>query len=221
MSKLMSSKISIKKSQLMIILGVVIIIALGVLVYYNWDNLKWDKTLAKVNGESIKESEVERVKQAFKQQTGIEANSSQAIDQLVSRKLLLQEVERRGISTSEEEVEQILLVRLEEMGSNLEEFKVEVEVSGDYNELISAYKEQFNLEKLVEEITLEENITVSEEEIKEFYELYEESLASGGNDTSYNEIKDQIKEVLLQQKQSESIYNLIEDLKSSSEIVYY
>ena len=218
----MSNQIKIRKSHIQLFVFVVLILFVGVLVYSNWDKIKPDKTVAEVNGEKIKSEEIKKVQEAFNKQTGTEINESLAIEQLVSRKLLLQEAEKKGIHSSKEDVEIFLSEKLIEIGSNLDEFKVQVKNSGgDYSELVEAYQEQLILQKLVNQLSEEKEIFVSEQEARQFYDKNGEIFEQGGEDTEFEIVKEQIMEVLLQQKQGEMISNQVEELRLNSTIVYY
>lgn len=215
-------KITIKKSQIWISLIVIVAIILLVLIYMNWDELKPDVKKVGVNGHIIYGEEVERVKQAFKQQTGTEINDSQALEQLIGRTLLIQEAQKRNIIISDSEVELLLTQQAGQYGLDLNSFKSQMKDSGvDYNELFEAYRDQIQMQELVTKIMEERNVSVSEVEIREFYDSNKEIFEEGGEEMSYENMKEQIELIIKQQKGSEVITDFIEELKIESEIVYY
>lgn len=114
---------------------------------------------ALVNGEPIARDELF---EAMYAQGGREA-----LDQLITRKLLLQEAERLGISVSEEEInEEIQGIIDESFDGSEEDFRMILEY---YGLTYDAFKEDARLNLLVRKLAME-NIDTSEESARQFFE---------------------------------------------------
>lgn len=216
----MVNELKIKKKNLIICFVILLILIVGVIIYFNWGKIKPDKTIALVNGEKIYLSEVETLQKAANI-SGQQVNESVAIDQIISRKLLVQESQRRGISVTDEEVEKMIQDQIDQSGQTMESFQKQLKEKGvDYDKLFEAYKTQVILQKLIGQISEEKNITVTDTEAKDFYNKNKQLFNQGGQVTDFETVKDTIKRVLLQQKQSVEIYKLIDELKAKATITY-
>ncbi len=216
----MGKEIKIKKKNLKIIGILIGGLLLFSLIFLNWEKIKPDQIVAKVNGEKIYLSEVELLQTAVKT-NGQEINQSVATEQLVARELLVQESAQREIIVSDEEVEQIINNQLTQSGQSMKEFKQMLGERGtNYEKFFEAYRTQLILQKLMTEVSEERNLSVSDKEIDDFYKENKQLFGQLEGTTTVEQIKDQIRYILEQQKQSEVIYELVEDLKQHSEIEY-
>jgi len=136
---------------------------------------------------------------------------SEVINQIATRKVLLNEANRREYSIDLDEVESHLR-NISEM--DIEEIKNIIETQGlDYSEFLEEQKEEMIFFKLVDEEIKNQEIT--EEEIKEFYE-FQFSGMQGSPD--YDEVSEEIKDFLAEQKAYDSLSNLAEKLISEINI---
>jgi FKBP-type peptidyl-prolyl cis-trans isomerase (trigger factor) len=139
-----------------------------------------NKTVALVNGEEIKNSDLLTSIQQFTQVAaaqGVDTSSAaaqtdiktQALDVLVNTRLLKQDATNKGYSVSDEVAnerletikteiggEEVLTQRMTELGIKMEQLKRDI-------------KDELLIQQLLDAIFLEANISVSEAEILEFY----------------------------------------------------
>jgi hypothetical protein len=219
--------VTLNKKHISIGIAIIILIILGGVVYFNWENIKDlmpSKTVALVNGVKINQQELDRAIQAVQSQTTATVNETEVVDQLVARELLVQEAEKRGITTSVEEAEALLITHLSQQGATLEDLKSKLNKQSDYDFIIQGYEEQISLGKLTDQIFEGEDLSVSDIEAKEFFDKNQKLfnlVQSNGKNATYSDVKDQIKILLEQQKQNAVIGELIDSLKNQSEIEYY
>ncbi|MBS3072580.1 SurA N-terminal domain-containing protein [Candidatus Pacearchaeota archaeon] len=219
--------ITLNKKQIMVGIVVIALIIAGVIIYMNWSNIEGlmpSKTVALVNGIKINQDELDQAISAIKGQTNGVVNETQVIEQLVARELLVQETNKRGITVSVEEAEMLLSQHLSQQGATIDDLKSQLNKKSDYDFIIKGYQEQIALGKLTDQLLVSENISVSDEEAKEFFDKNQHLfnlVQSNGKNATYNDVKDSIKQLLEQQKENNVIGELINSLKNQSEIVYY
>ncbi|MEK6873231.1 MAG: SurA N-terminal domain-containing protein [Nanoarchaeota archaeon] len=219
--------VTLNKKQ--IIIGVIILalVIIGVIVYFNWNNIKDllpSKTIAMVNGAKIDQKKLDQAISSVQSQTQGAVNQTQVIDQLIARELLIQEAGKRGITTSAEEAETLLSQHLSQQGATIDDLKAKLAKKSDYDFIIKGYEEQISLGKLTEQIFQDQEIIVSDQETREFFDKNPKLfnlVQSNGKNATYNDVKDQIKVLLEQQKQNKVVGELVSSLKNQSEIVYY
>ena len=219
--------VTLNKRHIAVGIAIIILIILCVVIYFNWENIKGlmpSKTVALVNGVKINQQELDRAIQAVQSQTTATVNETEVVNQLVARELLVQEAEKRGITTSVEEAETLLITHLSQQGATLEDLKSKLNKQSDYDFIIQGYKEQISLGKLTDQLFEGEELSVSDMEAKEFFDKNQKLfnlVQSNGKNATYSDVKDQIKVLLEQQKQNAVIGELIDSLKNQSEIEYY
>ncbi|MFW5865616.1 MAG: SurA N-terminal domain-containing protein, partial [Nanoarchaeota archaeon] len=176
-------------------------------------------TLATVNGEEITSEDVSEIQESVFSQ-GQEIPEEQAIELLVNQKVLEQKAQEEEITVSDEEVESSIEEQLSPQGATLEDYKEQLKAQGiSYDEHLEILKKDFATEKFLY-IKLEgENFEVSEEEAREYYNMYA-SQSPEEEVPSYEEMEEQIVANLEQQKRQEAIENLIQDFKSDADIEY-
>jgi len=161
--------------------------------------------VAMVNGQPI--SRLVLIKELEKQY------GKETLDVLITQALIWQEAEKQGVTVSSEELDQEIK-RIEE----------EVAAQGqDLNQLLSTQgmtqdglKEQIKIQKVAEKI-VGKDIEVTDEEVDTYFT---ENEASPSGDTITEEIKQNIRQQLEQQKLNEGINLWIESLRNSAEITY-
>ncbi len=138
------------------------------------------------------------------------------LNTMIERQLIMEQADKMEIEVdvSDEDVEDTvseildnndmseeeLIEKLEEQNSTLEQFKQDIRDS-----LQVSNRMQQTIEKSYDQVQ------VTEEEIKE---IYEES----GQEKEYNEIKGQLKEQILSEKQNKAFNNWLENIKAEAEI---
>ena len=193
--------------------------------------------VAEVNGEEIAKEEFEQVYTSQFQQasmmqemTGEEVNQdemkTQIADGMVSERLLIQEAENRDISASEEDVDAMISEIVEANGMQSEdEFFTAMEESGmSEDEIRAELEKQVKVEALIAEETGE--IEPTDEELEKIYDeqiaAREEAQSEGeGEETeapSFEDVKPQIEEQLISEKQAEAAQGLAEELREDADV---
>lgn len=120
-----------------------------------------------VNGDEITNEELQN-RLAFMQTMGVQATQDQALDEIVTEKLLLQEANRRNVDVSKEEIDQEYNAILAANGLTEEDLKSQLEsgsVSFDYFE--TYFENNLIISKLIDQVISE--IEVSDEDINLYY----------------------------------------------------
>jgi len=147
------------------------------------------------------------------------------LDSLIDNVLLKQAAEEADITLTQAEIDEIYEQQkssiLEQNQMSEEQFLSVLEQQGYENE--AAYKEEFSnnpqikINKLIEEEVMAD-IEISEEELKQAYEENKDALEQSGQDTSFEEIKPRLEQMLKQQQQSQAINEYLEELRENAEI---
>ncbi len=156
--KILSEKLKVylKPQLLIIVLLAVAVVVLGAILLQQ-EPLR-DRAVATVNGEPITEGELFEVMYA--------QGGREALDQLVTRKLIAQEAEKVGISVSEAELdEEINAIVEESFQGSQDEFVTVLEY---YGLSLEEFKEDARLNLLVRKLALEQ-VDPSEEEAREYF----------------------------------------------------
>lgn len=186
-SKRAIPQMTFKRSYLFIAVGVVLIVAL---LYY-FRNVF---IVATVNGEPITRLAVIKELEA--------QGGKQVTDSLVTQALIRQDAKAKGVSASQEEIDQEIQTveeLYEQQGQDLEQVLSLRGMSRD--DLVSQIELKILLDKLVG------NVEVTEEEVTEFIEQNNE--AYGGTLTE-EDVRAQLEDQKLSEKSSEYITNLQE-----------
>jgi len=133
-----------------------------------------------------------------------------SINTLVEQELLKQAANDEGIEVTEEEVESKYEELMADNGDNVNEFLEEYNLNAD------AFKNQISFSLYLNEyMETFLQVEVSEDEVKEFYEKLKEE---NENTSEFEEIKAQIKERIVTQKQQEKVKEILDELKEKSTI---
>lgn len=173
-----------------------------------------DEVFATVNDEEITEQEVSEMQDSSAQQ-GAEMSEKNALEQLIDQKLLLQEAKSEGFNVTEEEAKQFIEKELEKQGTSLEEYKSSLEQmpGTTYEEVLDDLKDQILIQNYIDAQT--ENVEeTTDQEIEEYRGLLE-------NQTPDEEYSDEeVKEFVKQQKATQQMQLLIQELKEKANIEY-
>lgn len=193
--------------------------------------------VAEINGEEISKEEFEQVytgqfQQAamMQEMTGEEVNQDemkqQVADGLVSERLLVQEAENRDISSSQEDVDAMISEITEANGMESEdEFFTAMEESGMSEDDVRAELEkQVKVDGLISEEA--GDVEPTDEELEEAYDeqiaAREEAQSEGeGEETeapSFEDVKPQIEEQLVREKEAEAAQGLAEELREDADV---
>lgn len=205
------------KNYIWIIVGVGILIA-GFLMYFFGGN---SNVVATVNGEEITKdlvsSRVESAKILLQSQGASVGNEqalmNQALEQVIDETLIIQKAKEDGISASQEEVDEQYDILVQEFGSKAQlkkEMRNRGISSGEIKDEIAKY---IIVEKYLNKET--SGIEVSEEEVKNYYETLTQS---NENSPDYENVKESLKNTLLQRKIQKEIASILETLRQKAEI---
>ncbi len=162
--------------------------------------------VATVNGQPI--SRLEYYKELEKKE------GKSVLDDLITKKIIFQEAENKGVFVSKSQVdEELNKIRnsVAQQGTTLEEV---LSYQGmTYNQLIENINIQIMLEGL-----LKDKINISDDEIKA---RYDENKDIYGKDKTFEDLKDDIRYQLYQEKITSAYKNWIEDKRNSSKIDKY
>jgi hypothetical protein len=175
------------------------------------------------------EKEVDRMK-ALYEQDGVDPEEFIAeirdgvINSLINQEILTQEAIKRGFSVNEEEVLNEINMYKEQMGED--EFFEVLEIN-DLTE--PEFIELLMNEYLIDEFLSSEvqNIEVTEEEMQEIYDFYKAQAEAGTEEgqeaefPAFDEIRNELEQMVRSDKEQEYILNLIEELKADITIQIY
>lgn len=150
------------------------------------------------------------------------------LDSLIDRELQSQKIEDMGITASEEEVEKTVDQQIKSTIESNKKYETEEDLKKAYesqgNQSYEAAKD--NLRKQVKQSILHnklrEKITsgvqVTEKEMKTFYEENKESYKEDGTIKPFEEVKDQVKNTVLQQKKNQAWNKWLQEVKEEANI---
>ena len=162
--------------------------------------------IAKVKGRPI--SRLEYIKELEKNDKGV------VLDNMITKSIIFQEADKNGIKISDADIQtELTNIRLsvESQGTTLEEILLYQGIT--YEQLL----ENIEIQKILE-IILKDNITVTDEEVKE---SYEENKDIYGSEKTFEELEESIRYQLIQSKITDSYKTWLDGKKSSSNIQKY
>lgn len=141
-------------------------------------------------------------------------SGKQALDTLIARTLILQEAKRKNVSISDEEISQ-----------EIEKISQQVESQGQSLEQILAFQGltrkdlegQIRVQKIAEKL-VGASVEVSDEEAAEYFENNKSMFSEG---TTFDQVKEEIKNQLKQEKINQEIQAWFDNLKKSAKINYF
>ncbi|MEK7812474.1 MAG: SurA N-terminal domain-containing protein [Candidatus Desantisbacteria bacterium] len=149
--------------------------------------------LATVNGEKITVADMDRqleeMPPAYKEMFADPANREKLLTRLIKEKLLLQEAK-----------------------------KAKLEQREDIQKKIKAIKDQLLVQEVIN-LNIISKITISDKEVSDYYKANEEKIQQYAKGKSFNEIKGQLKEIVIQEKQNNHFEKWIKDLENKAKIV--
>ncbi|MFH2028096.1 MAG: SurA N-terminal domain-containing protein [Nanoarchaeota archaeon] len=217
MAKKNTPKNSKKKnsSTVAIIIAAIVIIVILYVVIKNTGLISMFGVAAVVNGESITVNELDQKYENLPEQYKVIITKDILLDQLINSKLLIQESKKQGFEVTEEEIQDEIDSIKDESFESDEEFQQflnENKISIEY--LNKQTYDQILINKLLEKEIISK-IEVSESKIKSFYGANKELL---GN-VSYDEVKEQIRESILEDLSTGAIETYVGQLRSKAEII--
>jgi len=183
------------------------------------EKLSNEEPVANVNGEEIKGidynpvyTQVKTMMYQYGQDVSdLEAIQKQTTNILVEQELIKQDAEKLGIEVTEEEAQEEL-DKIKESGTE-EEFAAVLE---QYNMSEEDFKNQL-LNDLITVKYMEDQfkVEVTDEEVQEYYEQLKEQNSEIGE---FEEVESQIKDILVNEQQSEQLRARVDELMESAEV---
>jgi len=177
--------------------------------------------VAKVNGESILQSEFdEHFKQELK---GVDESDTEAlvrikkqiVEELIDNKLLSQAANKSGIEVTQEDIDAQTSLIEQQIGGRESFLKQLTELGIDEDKFKSDIKSQLIIQKYILENVDISSVSVTDDEVTSFYEKIK---TTQDNVPPLSEIKQQIIDQITLEKQQELVMELIKSLRSSSNI---
>lgn len=190
-----------------IIIGVVIILLIGLAVYY-----RSLFVVAMVNGQPISRlAYINETESVYIPDARVTAGK-QALNQLVTKTLLFQEAKKRNIVITQKEVDAEVATTRKSLEKSNQKLEEALSAQGD---TLVAYKERIKIQKLIEKLV--GNVTVSDKDIADYMEKNKDSIPQTADVES---IKNQVKETIKQQKYNEKLQALIQGLQQKAKVSY-
>jgi len=194
----MGSGVRIRKSQVLLLVAVVLLLALGYL-------FKSLFVAALVNNEPITRLEV--VKQLER------LGGNQVINSLVAQKLIMQEAKKKGLVASDKEVDEQVKAEQEQYKKQNQSFDDALKAQ---RMTLSEYKEQLRFEKTVPKLL--GKIEVSDKEIDDYLKQNEGLFPP---DTDPKQQREQVKQTLIQDKSRAKVQELIGKLRQDGKVLFF
>jgi len=207
----------IKKSTIKKISAVIVLIAvLAAVLYFAFRTLKPEQVIATVNDEIITNHELEQKYDQLPDQYKLFITKDDFLDQIINVKLLLQEAKKQAIIVSEDEIE-TEIDNLKKQAPTEEAFEELLKQQNmDLNELKKQLDEQLAINKLLNQ-TVISKIEITESKIREYYKNNQDYFEE--NNISYDQAKEQIKQILLADLSNNAIEIYINQLRSDATII--
>lgn len=175
--------------------------------------------VAEVNGQKITPDELDN---EYERMVSVEYRDVVTKDiflnqSMIPEVLLLQEAKKQNIKVSRSETEQFISDFLAQSDMTKEEFEEQIKAQGmDYDGFVDFYSERLTVVKLLNRTVGVPEVT--DEELRQFYDDNMASFSAGNQTFDYEDIKDQIKTLLVNQKQQEEIANYMAELRDKADI---
>jgi hypothetical protein len=185
-----------------------------------------NKTIAKVNGREIKRNDldlqIKKLTQSLKitipQEGTKERNDFEQgeLNRMIDAVLLAQEAEEKDFKPKEDEVKSQYDLLLSQVGGEEKLTEALNNVGITKEQLKEDMAVQMMLDKYFTFIKKENGITVTNEEIKDFYE---KEIVPQDKKIELKDVEARIHQVLEQQKLNQPLSEIVQDLRSKAEIV--
>lgn len=191
----------------------------------NIKNLEFDDDnpiVAEINDQKIRRDEVNDViKASFAQGQTLDGVS--ALDMIITKILLLDEAKNRDITIPLTDAEEKLTKSYIENGLSKEQFEAKLaEFGTTYDQTLDRFQEELVIKEMLTDEFSNEDILVTDDEAKIFFEQNIDMIkAQTGNTTVFDDVSNQIKTSLSQQKQQQIVLQFVEELERKAMIVIY
>ncbi|QUC64157.1 SurA N-terminal domain-containing protein [Nitrosopumilus sp. K4] len=178
--------------------------------------------VAEVNGQKILLDEVaESIRLASMQ--GQQLNNSTALDQIITKTLLLEEAQERGITVALDDAAAKLEENYLQNGLTKQQFEQRLDQLGStYDDTLEMYREQMVINQMLIDEISDVEIQISEREAMSFFNENIDTIKSQiGENTVYEDVSSQLKETLRLQKQRQMVSDLVSELRDDATILTF
>ncbi|MFW3385599.1 UNVERIFIED_CONTAM: SurA N-terminal domain-containing protein [Kocuria sp. CPCC 205274] len=196
------------------------------------------EVVATVNGEDIGKDEFARVygnqfqqaalqSQMSGQEPDQEALKKNAVESMVGTELLMQEAQQQGIEATEAQIDDALAAAAESNQVSEDEFLAALEEQGtDREEVTAQLEQQVEVETVVEQeigtfSATEEELQAAYDEAKAQHEQMPAESSEAAEMPSYEEVKPQLKEQVVQEKEGTATQELVDKLHADGDVEVY
>lgn len=190
--------------------------------------------VAEVNGEQIEKQAFETAYTGQFQQMAMQAQmagqapeidqeqlKAQIVESMIGQELLIQEADKRDFNVSEDDINEVIDGLVEQNGMESQDaLMAALEEQGtDQEEVLAQVETQVRVNKLIEDESGE--IQPSESELQEYYDqlvAQQEETDAEAEIPSFDEVKSNIEQQLVSQKQNEVVQTLVTTLRENADI---
>jgi len=181
------------------------------------EKLDNDQVVATINGEDVTGktynlvySQLKLHAGQFDEEVDMEEVKRATMDSIIDRELLLQQASAEGIEITDETANTEFETLKSENGETLDTLLAQYQITEE------GFKEQLKFELTMNEYMAETiDVSVTDEEVKEYYNQAKEE---NEEIPEFDEIKDQLKKQMLQQKTDEELQAKIDKVKEKAKI---
>ncbi len=197
--------------------GIVGVAALAVVLALVVMMIPRAEVAARVNGEKILVEDVQQIEEQYRQQ-GMSISFDQALDQLITQKLLYQEVRNEGYALSTSDAESELEAQLAAMNMTRDDLDMQLQLQGiSYEEFLEGFRTGMSIQNYLQAAV--EVPEVTEEEIEELYDYYRQMIPEEDLPPLEYVRADLVME-LKQQKRLKAESDFIDELRDKADIEY-
>lgn len=140
-------------------------------MFVDQDGVDEDETvIVKVNDQEITEAEFDRQWNILPAQMKMQVGKQTLLEDIINQRLLMQKAKEKGISTSDQEVEQFINQQLAQTGQTMEQFKQQLTMQNEsYEDILEVYKKQLTIAKLFDTMSMAD-LNVTREDVETYYE---------------------------------------------------
>ncbi len=174
--------------------------------------------VAVVNDEEITQDEVAAVQTDLSQQDQ-QITEQEALGQVINTGMLEQQASQLDYTVSAEEGEEFIVEQLSQQGVTLDQYRQQLASQAiSYETQLEIITSQLEIQNYLDDVLDNRSFNVTEEEARQFYELYANQSAQEVE--PYEEVEEQIVSTLKDRLRQEAIASHIEELRQDASIEY-
>lgn len=215
---------------ILVVLGLAALVALGLYLADGYGGAtSFDGPVAVVNGEEISGDQLSSQLEAFRNSTSTQAQQFNELSEtrqqeillegIINTELQLQAAEAAGVSVSDDEVENQLQSRIDQIGQDVFQQRLE-----DNDVTRQEVKEDLRNQMIIDAHIQQQaggEITASDQEVQELYQQYTAQAQQANGTSSVPSLADlrpQIESAVIQQKRQQIASQILQDARSNAEI---